>query len=93
MELTSWQIEPQRAIRKPFSWKKDTWYRMKLEVRNLPGGKVSVRGKAWPRGESEPAEWLIEHVDPIGNRRGSPGIFAYAPNDVFFDNLKVSPNR
>ena len=93
MELTSWQIEPQRAIRKPFSWKKDTWYRMKLEVRNLPAGKVSIRGKAWPVGEVEPAGWLIEHIDPIGNRQGSPGIFAYAPNDVFFDNLKVSPVR
>jgi outer membrane protein assembly factor BamB len=93
MELTSWQIEPKRAIRKPFAWKKDTWYRMKLEVRNLAGGKVQVRGKAWATTESEPAEWLIEHIDPIGNRQGSPGIFAYAPNDVFFDNLKVTPNR
>ncbi|MFN7827576.1 MAG: PQQ-binding-like beta-propeller repeat protein [Acidobacteriota bacterium] len=93
MELTSWQIEPQRAIRKPFAWKKDTWYRLKLETQNLPGGKVRIRGKAWPTGEAEPAEWLIEHVDPIGNRLGSPGIFAYAPNDVFFDNIKVTPNR
>lgn len=93
MELTSWQIEPKRAIRKPFAWKKDTWYRMKLEVRNLAGGKVQVRGKAWATTESEPAEWLIDHIDPIGNRQGSPGIFAYAPNDVFFDNLKVTPNR
>lgn len=93
MELTSWQIEPQRAIRKPFNWKKDTWYRMKLEVTNLPAGKVQIRGKAWPVGEAEPVGWLIDHVDPLGNRRGSPGIFAYAPNDVFFDNLKVTPNR
>ncbi len=93
MELTSWQIEPQRAIRKPFAWKKDTWYHLKLEVSNLPAGKVRIRGKAWPTGEAEPGEWLIEHIDPLGNRHGSPGIFAYAPNDVLFDNLKVTPNR
>ena len=91
LELTSWQIEPQRAIRKPFEWKKDTWYRLKLDVRNLPDGKVQVRGKAWPASENEPAGWTIEHIDPVGNHRGSPGIFAYAPNDVFFDNIKVTP--
>ncbi len=93
LELTSWQIEPQRAIRKPFTWKKDTWYRLRLEAQNLPDGKVRVRGKAWPTGEAEPAEWLIDHIDPIGNRHGSPGIFAYAPNDVFFDNIRVTPNK
>lgn len=93
LELTSWQIEPQRAIRQPFAWKKDTWYRLKLSVTNLPDGKVRVQGKAWPSADPEPAAWMIEHLDPIGNRQGSPGIFAYAPNDVFFDNLKVTPNR
>jgi hypothetical protein len=56
---------------------------MKLEVTKLPAGKVQIRGKAWPVGEAEPVGWLIDHVDPLGNRRGSPGIFAYAPNDVF----------
>jgi hypothetical protein len=55
-------------------------------------GKVRARGKAWPVGESEPAEWTIEHVDPVGNRQGSPGIFADAQNEVLFDNLKVTKN-
>jgi hypothetical protein len=31
-------------------------------------------------------------VDPIGNRQGSPGVYADAPFEVFFDNLSVVPN-
>ncbi|MCG3161899.1 MAG: Outer membrane protein assembly factor BamB [Acidobacteria bacterium] len=93
LELTSWQIEPARTIKKPFEWKRDTWYRLKLEVANLPGGKARVRGKAWAAAEAEPAGWMIEYVDPIAHKRGSPGIFAYAPSEVFFDNIKVAPNK
>jgi outer membrane protein assembly factor BamB len=92
IELRSWQIEEKRTVKKPFAWKADVWYRLKLRVESLPGGKVRARGKAWPVGESEPAEWTIEHVDPVGNRQGSPGIFADAQNEVFFDNLKVTKN-
>jgi hypothetical protein len=93
LELQSWQIEEKRTVKKPFAWKADTWYRLKLQVENLPDGKVRARGKAWPAAEAEPAEWMIERVDPIGNRQGSAGIFADAPNDVFFDNIKVTPNK
>ena len=92
LELQSWQIEPKRTVAVPFKWKADTWYRLKLEVQNLPDGKTRVRGKAWAVGEAEPAGWLIEKVDTIPNRHGSPGIFADAPNEVFFDNIKVVSN-
>lgn len=93
LELFAWQIEPKRAVKKDFEWKKDTWYKLKLRVDNLPDGKVRARGKAWLATDPEPADWMIEYVDPIGNHEGSPGIFAYAPNDVFFDNIKVELNK
>ena len=93
LELRSWQIEPTRTVKVPFSWKADTWYRVKLQVENLPDGKVRARGKAWLASEAEPANWMIERLDPIGNRMGSPGVFAYAPSEVFFDNIKVTPNK
>jgi outer membrane protein assembly factor BamB len=93
VELRSWQIEPKRTFSKPFKWKADTWYRLKLQVENLPGGKARARGKAWPASEPEPAEWLIEWTDPIGNREGSAGIFADGSNEIFFDNIKVTPNK
>jgi outer membrane protein assembly factor BamB len=93
VELRSWQIEPERMRSKPFAWKADTWYRLKLQVENLPDGKTRARGKVWPVSESEPAEWLIEWTDPIGNRIGSAGIFADSANELFFDNIKVTPNK
>jgi outer membrane protein assembly factor BamB len=93
IELRSWQIEPKRTFSKPFAWKADTWYRLKLRVENLPDGKTRACGKAWPASEAEPAEWLIEWTDPIGNRNGSAGIFADSANELFFDNIKVTPNK
>lgn len=93
LELRSWQIEPTRTVKVPFKWKADTWYRVKLQIENLPGGKTRARGKAWLASEAEPANWMIERTDPNGNRMGSPGIFAYAPSEVFFDNIKVTPNK
>lgn len=93
IELRSWQIEEKRTVKKPFSWKADTWYRLKIQVENLPDGRVRARGKAWPVSEPEPAEWTLERTDPLGNRHGSAGVFADAPSEVFFDNVKVTPNK
>lgn len=92
LDLQSWQIEPTRTVRKPFKWKPDTWYRLKLQVENLPDGKVRARGKAWPAAEPEPAEWMIERIDPIGNRQGAPGVYADSPNEIYIDNIKVTAN-
>ena len=93
MELFSWQPETARTVTAPFAWKPDTWYRMKLRVENMDGGKTRVRGKAWPRDAAEPQAWLIDRTDPIGNREGSPGLFGDATYGLFFDNLKISPNQ
>ena len=93
LEIESWQPEIARTVAVPFTWKADAWYHLKLQVENLPGGKVRVRGKAWPTGEAEPSTWLIEKNDPIPNRQGSPGLYADAPFEVFFDNLKVTGNK
>ena len=93
LHIEPWQPETQRTVAMPFAWKSDTWYRMKLEVANLPDGKVRARGKVWKVGESEPAAWMIERVDPIPNKQGSPGVFGNALAEVYFDNLKVYANK
>jgi outer membrane protein assembly factor BamB len=93
LEMNSWQPEVERVAAAPFEWKPDTWYRLKLRVENSSDGKTRIRGKAWPTAESEPAAWLIDRVDPIPNRQGSPGIFADAQFGVYFDNLKVTANQ
>ncbi|HYM02506.1 MAG TPA: PQQ-binding-like beta-propeller repeat protein, partial [Stellaceae bacterium] len=92
LELNSWQPETARRVAVPFSWKPDTWYSLKLRVENTPDGKTRIRGKAWPVAESEPAAWLIDRVDPIPNREGSPGLFGDATYGVYYDNLKVTAN-
>ncbi|HKY05785.1 MAG TPA: serine/threonine protein kinase, partial [Blastocatellia bacterium] len=93
VELESWQPETARSVKVPFAWKSDTWYRVKLQVENLPDGKVRARGKVWPAAEAEPAQWIVERIDPIPNRQGSPGIYADAPFEIYFDNLKVASNK
>ena len=93
LEVGPWQPETARTVSVPFAWKADTWYRMKLQVENLPDGKTRARGKVWPVAETEPAAWTIERVDPIPNRQGSPGLFGSALAEIFFDNLKVTPNK
>ncbi len=93
LHIEAWQPEIARTIKVPFEWKPDTWYRMKFEVQNLPDGKVQARGKVWPANGTEPAAWLIERVDPIPNRQGAPGIFGSALAEIYFDNLKVYPNK
>jgi outer membrane protein assembly factor BamB len=99
LELQPWQPETDRTVRVDYKWKPDTWYVMKLEVQSLDANKVRARGKVWPKGEPEPAAWTIERIDPIGNHKGSPGIYADALNsaaqggsEIFYDNIKVYKN-
>jgi outer membrane protein assembly factor BamB len=94
LHLEPWQPETQRTVKAPFAWKPDAWYRLKLSVENLPDGKVRARGKAWATGDPEPDAWMVERIDPIGNHQGSPGVFGNAISaEIYFDNIKVYPNK
>jgi hypothetical protein len=93
LEIQPWQPETARTVSKPFPWKSDIWYRMKLRVENTPDGKARAQGKVWPAAEPEPAAWTIERIDPIPNKTGSPGIYADASFEIFFDNVKVTANQ
>jgi outer membrane protein assembly factor BamB len=93
LKLESWEPETQRTVTVPFSWKPDAWYHVKLRVENLPDGKVRAQGKAWPTGEQEPAAWMIDKVDAIGNRQGAPGVFAAAQFGAYLDNVKIVANQ
>ena len=93
LKLEPWEPETQRTATVPFTWKADTWYHLKLRVENTADGKVRARGKAWPTGSAEPAEWLIDKTDPIGNKRGAPGLFVDAELGAYLDNLKIVANQ
>ena len=94
LELQTWQPETVRTVSAKYSWKWDTWYTLKLRVETLPDGSVKAQGKVWPKGEPEPAAWTVERTDPapLAERHGAPGIYADAPFEVFFDNVKVTKN-
>jgi outer membrane protein assembly factor BamB len=93
LKLEPWEPETARTVTVPFAWKPDTWYRLKLRVENLPNGQVRAQGKAWPAGEAEPAAWLIDKTDPIGNREGAPGLFIDAQFGVHLDNFTITQNQ
>lgn len=93
MKIESWSPETARSITVPFEWKPDTWIHLKLRVENMPDGSVRARGKAWPTGQPEPANWMIEKIDPIGNKKGAPGFFIDADYGAAIDNIKVTANQ
>ena len=93
LELQPWQAAAARSVDVPFAWKPDTWYHLKLRVDNKPRGLTLVRGKAWAKGEPEPAEWTVEKSDTLGHREGSPGLYADPNSEVYFDNLRVTVNQ
>lgn len=93
LRLEPWEPETARTASAPFAWKADTWYRLKLRVANLPDGGVRTQGKAWAVGSPEPEGWMIERVDPIGNREGAPGFFLDAEFGVYLDNLSITANQ
>jgi outer membrane protein assembly factor BamB len=93
LKLEPWEPETERTEAVPFAWKPDAWYHLKLRVENMPNGRVRARGKAWPTGEAEPAAWVIDRIDPIGNQEGMAGLFIDAEFGAHVDNLSVTPNE
>ncbi|MCE2795697.1 MAG: PQQ-binding-like beta-propeller repeat protein [Planctomyces sp.] len=95
LQIRSWtaRLELRFAKTMDFNWQADTWYTMKFRS-ETEGGKVTLRGKVWKRGESEPSEWQIEATDEVPNLQGSPGLFGNATDAEFFvDNVAVSSNQ
>ena len=93
VEIQPWQAADEMTVSKPFEWKINTWYRMKMRVENLNDGTTRIQGKVWPVGEQEPAAWTLEKVDKIPHRKGSPGLYADGYADMQFDNLRVYRNQ
>jgi hypothetical protein len=94
LQIRSWtpRLDLRFAKTVPFKWEKDTWYTLKLQSQNHDG-KVTVRGKAWKRGEAEPEQWLVEATDDVPNTTGSPGLFGNSTlAEYYIDNVEVYPN-
>ncbi len=93
LQLRTWppQVATHFSKTVPFAWEAGKWYTLVLEARTAPDGAV-LRGKVWPRGEAEPAEWTIEGTHADGNRQGSPGLFGQSKDsEIYIDNVSVTP--
>ncbi len=67
------------------------WFTVKYRV-DVRDGQAHLKGKMWPRGEEEPAEWTIETSDPHALEHGSPGLYVYRLRNstAYFDNVIIS---
>ena len=94
LELHPWQAADEMTVRVPnVKWDINAWYRMKLRVENRNDGTTLVQGKVWPKDQPEPKAWTVEKVDPIGHRKGAPGVYADGASEMFFDNFRVYRNQ
>ena len=92
LEVNSNQERIKTAVK--FAWTPNTWYRLKARVDVAADGSGVVRGKAWKRGDPEPAAWNIEVPHKHAHASGSPGLFGFAPQEqrVSIDNISVTAN-
>ncbi len=95
LQIRSWtpRLELRFAKTIPFQWQAGQWYTLKFQS-ETKDGQVTLRGKAWKRGEKEPDTWTIEATDATPNLHGSPGLFGNAQYAEFYlDNVEVYPNK
>jgi hypothetical protein len=94
LQIRSWtpRLELRFAKTIDYAWQPKTWYTLKFQSENKDGQAI-LRGKVWPRGETEPMEWTIEAADGTPNVIGSPGLFGNSsPSEFYIDNVQVYQN-
>ena len=95
LQVRSWvsRVELRFAKTIKFAWEPNKSYTLKFQSENKDD-RVILRGKVWPKGESEPSDWTIEAADLTPNKNGSPGLFGNASDaEIFIDNISVTPNK
>lgn len=96
LQIRTWAAQLRMAKTVPFPWREDTWYRMKFraDVESRGNAPVAIlRGKVWPRDESEPEEWTITAIDESPNLTASPGLYGNARvAELYLNNIEVVPN-
>jgi hypothetical protein len=100
VRLVSWEALPRIDDYAAIDWKDKTWYRLKLTV-EVGDKQAVVRGKVWPRDQTEPEKWTIEFKDPMPNREGAAALYGYVTNadaedpgaEAYFDNITVTPTK
>ncbi len=91
LQIRSWSAQLRVEQTVDFAFEMDRWYTMKLQVETVED-TATIRGKVWPRGSEEPADWTVTAEDPHPIRNGSPGILGYSPSVVSYDNVRITGN-
>lgn len=90
LQIRTWPAELERLVQEvPYEWNPDLWYTMKMRV-DVADGKAIIKGKIWPRDETEPEAWTITAEDPHPNEVGSPGLYGDSATDIYYDNVKIT---
>ena len=96
LQIRTWSAQLRMASSVDFVWSEDKWYRMKFRVDIEGEGDASVailRGKVWPKDESEPKEWTVTAKDETPNLNASPGLYGNAKvAELYLDNIEVTAN-
>ena len=91
LQIRSWSAQLRVENTVDVEAEMDRWYTMKLQVES-DDAEARIRGKVWPRGTDEPADWTVTATDPHPIRNGSPGLLGYSPSVVSYDNVLIEPN-
>ncbi len=100
LRIDSWDPMPRIAVAVPFKIEPGQWYKLKFRVQ-VRENKALVQGKAWVKGKAEPKTWNVQVNDPNPCYNGCAGLYRYGAGvldnrpgtDIYFDNVKVTPNR
>jgi outer membrane protein assembly factor BamB len=76
LRLMSWDALPRIDKTIDYKFQPNTWYTLKLTT-EIENGKGIIRGKAWPKGEKEPAKWTLEVTDSRPITEGSATLYGY----------------
>ena len=93
LQIRSWVPQLRMAETIDFVWQPDVWYRVKFQA-SVEDGTAVLQGKIWPRGQDEPASWMLKATDKAANLQGSPGLFGNAKDaELHLDNISVTANE
>ncbi|CAN5306553.1 PQQ-like beta-propeller repeat protein [soil metagenome] len=99
VRIVSWEARPRVNKVVSYEWKKDTWYTAKLMVEQKDKTCV-VKAKVWEKSQPEPKEWTVEFEDPSPNREGAAALYGYVSGitntpggNIYYDNVKITPNK
>jgi len=76
----------------PYSWESGAWTMLRLEMRKVKDGELTVQGKVWKHDTKEPQAWTINYKLTGDLPAGRAAIWGnpFSGTPIRFDDLTVS---